>query len=88
VTQAVEHLPSKYEALSSNPSTTKKKFRSQAWWDTPIIPTLGNLRQEDLEFKARLLYSKTLSQINTNKYEETNKKSLKLGSFFFSNILV
>jgi hypothetical protein len=27
VTQAVEHLPNKCEALSSNPSTTKKSLK-------------------------------------------------------------
>jgi hypothetical protein len=30
--------------------------RSQAWWCTFIIPELGRLRQEDLEFQASLSY--------------------------------
>jgi hypothetical protein len=25
-----------------------------AWWGIPVIPTLGKLRQEDLEFEASL----------------------------------
>jgi hypothetical protein len=26
------------------------------WWCSPVIPKLGKLRQEDLEFKASLNY--------------------------------
>jgi hypothetical protein len=38
--QVVEHLPSKPKALSSNPSTTKKKstpYLAGHWWLTPVI---------------------------------------------------
>jgi hypothetical protein len=28
----------------------------QAWWHTPIIPTLGELRKEDQKFEAGLGY--------------------------------
>jgi hypothetical protein len=35
--QVTEHLPSKYEALSSTPEYNQKKFYSQAWWYIPII---------------------------------------------------
>jgi hypothetical protein len=50
----------------------KNTATSQVWWQTPIIPALGRLRQEDLEFKASLgfiassgqpgLHNETLSQ--------------------------
>jgi hypothetical protein len=38
---------------------------SQVWWYTPVIPAVGRLQQEDLEFEGSLGYiSKTLSQKN------------------------
>jgi hypothetical protein len=54
--QAVEHLLCNCEALSSNPSTTKKKKKCQAWWQALIIPVLRRLRQGDPKFKASLGY--------------------------------
>jgi hypothetical protein len=54
--QAVEYLPSKREALSSNPMTTeikKKKKKVQhggGWWCT-LIPALGRQRQEIRSWK-------------------------------------
>jgi hypothetical protein len=38
--QVTDHLSSKHKALSSNPSTTKKKKKrnSQALWLMPVIP--------------------------------------------------
>jgi hypothetical protein len=37
---------------------------NRAWWHMPVIviPALGRLRQEDLEFKASLGYTVQLSQ--------------------------
>jgi hypothetical protein len=33
------------------------------WWNTPVIPALGKLKQEDPELRDQPeLYSKTLSQ--------------------------
>jgi hypothetical protein len=48
-------------ALSSNAillkCISKMAILSRAWWHTPIIPALRGLRQEDLEFEARLGYT-------------------------------
>jgi hypothetical protein len=38
-----------------------------------LIPEFGKLRQEDCEFKASLLYSKTLSQNITQQKNKTNQ---------------
>jgi hypothetical protein len=41
VAQVVESLPSKHEALSSNPNIMKRKKgkkRARHWWLTPAIP--------------------------------------------------
>jgi hypothetical protein len=45
----IEHLPSKYEAMSSNPSTTKKiKIEKQSFFDGNGFDciTLGGLAKE------------------------------------------
>jgi hypothetical protein len=34
------------------------------WWNTPVIPALRRLRQEDLEFKASQVYSETPSNMH------------------------
>jgi hypothetical protein len=34
----------------------KNTSLKRAWWCTTVIPALGRLRQEDLEFKASLGY--------------------------------
>jgi hypothetical protein len=34
--------------------TNISKRTSQVWWSTPVIPALGKLRQEDLEFQGIL----------------------------------
>jgi hypothetical protein len=31
-------------------------IRVWAWWCTPVVPALGRMREEDLEFKASLGY--------------------------------
>jgi hypothetical protein len=45
------------------PKRRKKNHKySSVWWCTPIIPALGKLRQENLEFEVQYrLYNKTLS---------------------------
>jgi hypothetical protein len=50
MTQVVEHLPNKCEALSSNPSTRKKK-RS---WKTEENLTNANLRKEILKVRRQI----------------------------------
>jgi hypothetical protein len=80
-----EYLPSKHESLISNPSTTTKKKkkrkkeknsqRGQAWWYTPVIPALGRLRQEDLEFEASMDYiAKPNLQKKTPKPNRANEQ--------------
>jgi hypothetical protein len=41
------------------------------WWCTPVITALGRLRQDDLEFKARLGYIKRRETISKNKNKKT-----------------
>jgi hypothetical protein len=45
--EVVEHLPSKYNALNSNPSTakTEKKMIVWAWWHTSVIPYTQGQRE-------------------------------------------
>lgn len=45
------------------------KIQSLLWWCIPVIPILGSLRQEDHEFKVRLL-NETLSPKEEGKQEE------------------
>jgi hypothetical protein len=55
-----------------------RKWESQIWWYTTVIPALRRLRQEDGEFEDSLGYSKTLSQkTNAKKKEESGMKYLK-----------
>jgi hypothetical protein len=56
VAQVVECLPSKSEAMSSNPGTAKKDKLTEAVC-TPLIPTLRKLRP-DHEFMASYTASK------------------------------
>jgi hypothetical protein len=50
------------------------------WWHTPIIPTLGRLREEGPHFKASLSYMLRLSQ-------KTNKKTKATKKFLASNLV-
>jgi hypothetical protein len=57
VVQVVECLPSKCEALNSNPSTAKlKKKKCVGRGGIPLILVLRRLRQEDSKFEASLVY--------------------------------
>jgi hypothetical protein len=53
----IESLPSKHEALSSNPITAKerkkerKKEKASMGVNT-VMPTLGRQRQEDYQFRV------------------------------------
>jgi hypothetical protein len=51
VTQVVEHLPSKCEALSSNPSATKKKKKKE-YLTQAEVEEERRLKQENQEFLA------------------------------------
>jgi hypothetical protein len=42
--------------LSLYYTLSKSLFKSLAWWITSVIPALGRLRQEKLEFRASLSY--------------------------------
>jgi hypothetical protein len=55
VAQVVECLPSKHEALSSNPRR-EQPSQIQLWMFTPIIPAVERQKQEDWEFGARVGY--------------------------------
>jgi hypothetical protein len=33
----------------------KKRISSEVWWNTPVVPALGRLRQEDHEFEAQCI---------------------------------
>jgi hypothetical protein len=51
ITEVVVHLPSKYEPLSSTPSTTQKINKNKMGWallDTKCIPSLGWLQIGDM----------------------------------------
>jgi hypothetical protein len=39
----------------------------QKWWLTPVIPALGRLRQEDYEFEASVLHTKSISKAKTKR---------------------
>jgi hypothetical protein len=56
MTQVVEGLPSKYQVKFNPQNSRKRKKYWGTWWFTSIIPALGRLRQEDLEFKVSLDY--------------------------------
>jgi hypothetical protein len=53
------------------------------WWQTPVIPALGRLKQEDCDFKASLGYresSRTAWATNRDpplKKQKPNKKKKK-----------
>lgn len=46
----------------------KTKLRGQVWRHVPIIPSLGRLSQKDLEFKASLGYTASLSPKHKTKH--------------------
>jgi hypothetical protein len=54
--QAVEHLPSKCEALSSKPSTSEKNKIPLWWWYIPIVSAIQEadcLRLEVLDWATQ-----------------------------------
>jgi hypothetical protein len=56
------------------------------WWHTPVISTLGRLRQDDLEFEANMDYKMALS-LKEKKKNSMPKLQMELGKkevFFFS----
>jgi hypothetical protein len=76
----VEGLHSQCEAMSSNPSTTKKKkkikpYSCWAWWHMPIISAFGRLGQEDYEFEISLGYA-------ARPYHKRKNKTNKQKSYF------
>jgi hypothetical protein len=49
----VEHLPSKCEALTSNPSTTKEKTRVGQQWLTPVILATQEAEIQRIEIRSQ-----------------------------------
>jgi hypothetical protein len=69
----VEHLPSKCEALSSNPMPQKKKpSLARHWWLTPIILAIqkAEIRRIEVQSQRQVIVCETLSQKNNNKITE------------------
>jgi hypothetical protein len=52
----------------------KKWYIKLAWWFTPIIPALRQLRQKDHKLEAKLGYIARLSLKNQNNRKSTKPK--------------
>jgi hypothetical protein len=55
---------------------SKKRFVSQAWWCTPLIPALGGRGRQISEFEASLVYrvsSRTARAIQRNSVPKGGK---------------
>jgi hypothetical protein len=57
LTESTKHRGGRGDHCQGLPYDPSKQGLSQAWWCTPVIPALWELRQEDLEFQTSLGYT-------------------------------